>query len=370
MSDEITVDEYKVGDEKQIIPLLQDVYGDWPRIDLECSALEHWKWKYLENNLGKILVVVAKHSERVVGTGQLYIVPVKVCGEIIHWGYAGDMAVHPDYRRMGISNRLLKLSMKLRLERDTPCTYFVTRNPHIIKSYTGKLPEFPVSVSVLVQVKDIDKQLNAIAVDHPNIMKIGYTVVKQLQDMRNIVRGSQAKTDVEVVKIDSFKQEIDAFWEKVKNDYDFIVERREGYLNWRYCDKRGGDFDVNLAKDGSEIIGYCVNRINRYREDYPVGFVVDLITLKGREDAADALLSNAQKYFDSNDVNTVLAACINKHPMWSKFLGQGFVDTRINFKLFYNSPEKKLECLEDSDLKAHFMFGDIDSLPVEVSMRT
>jgi hypothetical protein len=220
-----------------------------------------------------------------------------------------------------------------------------------------------------MHVKDIDKQLQAIPVDHPNIIRVGYTVVKQLQDIRNLIRGDNVDSHLEVVNVHSFQEDTDVFWEQVKKDYGFIIERNRGYLNWRYCDIRGGDFDVKMAMDGSDVIGYCVNRVNRYREEYPVGFVVDLLTLKGREDAADALLADAKKYFEANDVNTVLAACTKNHPLWNSFQRQGFVDTRIDFTMYYNSPVKQFDCLRNPDLRAHFMFGDIDSLPVEVQMK-
>jgi len=370
VSDEIIFDEYQPGDVKQIIGLLQEVYGDWPRVDLECTALDHWTWKYPENQHGKRVVSVAKHGDRVVGVSQQYAVRVKVGGEIDDWGYAGDLVVHPDYRRRGISNMLVEHDVKLRHEYDMPSSYFVTRNPYLVKSYSEKFPEFPFSVTVLIHVKDIDKQIQAIPVDNPSLMKIGYTVVKQLQDIRNVIRGNRDDPEVKVVKADRFGSQIDVFWDKVRDDYDFIIERKRSYLNWRYCDRRAGDFDVKLAMDGSEVIGFCVNRVNRYRREYPIGFVVDLQTMKNREDAADALLLDAMKYFEGNDVNTVLAACTKTHPLWTRFQRQGFVDTRIDFILYYNSPVKQYECLRDTKLRVNFMFGDIDSLPVEVSIKT
>lgn len=361
---------YTLGDEKQIISLLQGVYGDWPRFDLECTALDHWTWKYPENHYGKSIVTVAKHGDRIVGVGQQYTVRVKLGGEMVDWGYTGDMAVHPDYRRRGIQNRLREINVKLRMEKEIPTTYFVTRNPYLIESFSKRFPEFPFSVTVLIHVKDIDKQLKAIPVDHPNLMKIGYTVVKQLQYIRNLIRGSKIDPDIKIVKTDTFGDQAEIFWDKVIDDYDFIIERKRDYLNWRYCDLRAGDFDVKLALDGTEVIGFCVNRINRFRREYPIGFIVDLLTLKGREDAVDALLADSMQYFDDNNVNTVLAACTKNYPIWTRFQRQGFVDTRIDFKLYYNSPEKQYESLKDSKLRAHFMFGDIDSLPVEVSMNT
>ena len=95
-------------------------------------------------------------------------------------------------------------------------------------------------------------------------MKIGYTVVKQLQDLRNVIKGSRSDPDIKIVETGRFGDQGDVFWDKIINDYDFIIERRQGYLNWRYCDQRAGDFDVRLALDGSEVIGFCVNRINRF----------------------------------------------------------------------------------------------------------
>ena len=98
---------------------------------------------------------MAKHGDRVVGVSQQYAVRVKVGGEMDDWGYAGDLVVHPDYRRRGISNRLVEHDVRLRYMNNMPSSYFVTRNPYLVKSYSEKFPEFPFTVNILIHVKDM-----------------------------------------------------------------------------------------------------------------------------------------------------------------------------------------------------------------------
>ncbi len=54
------------------------------------------------------------------------------------------------------------------------------------------------------------------------------------------------------------------------------------YLNWRYSDRRGGDYILKEAIEGERALGYVVLRVNGYQEKYPVGYIVDLLALPGR----------------------------------------------------------------------------------------
>ena len=76
-------------------------------------------------------------------------------------------------------------------------------------------------------------------------------------------------------------------------------------MNWRFCDSRGGNYVVKMAEENGSILGYIILRINKIREDYPIGYIVDLLTLPERLDVVSDLISNSVNYFDVNDVNAI-----------------------------------------------------------------
>lgn len=116
-------------------------------------------------------------------------------------------------------------------------------------------------------------------------------------------------------------------------------------------------------KEEGKILGYCILRINRYREDYPLGCIVDLLTLPDRRDVAAALIADATRYFDDQDINIVLSMIIKNHPYERSFGRCGFLDSRIKLNLFYTilGMEGETDKLKEvSADRIHFSYGDID----------
>ena len=56
MKREYFVRPYQPGDEEGLVELLDLVFAPWPDRDLRCTAVEHWRWKYLDNPFGVNMV--------------------------------------------------------------------------------------------------------------------------------------------------------------------------------------------------------------------------------------------------------------------------------------------------------------------------
>jgi hypothetical protein len=190
-------------------------------------------------------------------------------------------------------------------------------------------------------------------------------MAKLLNDLRNVLRPSEStKQDLVIVQVDDFDERIDDFWEEISNHYEFIVERRRDYLNWRYCDPRAGNFIVKQAEKDGRILGYSVLKINKIRNAYPVGFIIDVLALPNRLDVVDALAADAIKYFDSSDINIISCLILKNNPYRLIFNQYGFLDSRINVHLFYTNYGSNDELKKPrASSKMHFTYGDIDSLP-------
>ena len=192
-----------------------------------------------------------------------------------------------------------------------------------------------------------------------------------LNKITNRVKPSFKKRESFQVKhVKRFDESINQFWDRIKANYDFIVERRMEYLNWRYCDPRLSGFNIEFALNGNDmVLGYIVYKVNRYNEDYPIGYIVDLVTLNNRPDIQYELIETVVNYFQENTVNVVNYQLIEGNPQQNVFRRFGFLDSRINIHLFYNRYRefKGLDDLSQSDpSRIHISWGDHDALPVKM----
>lgn len=111
--------------------------------------------------------------------------------------------------------------------------------------------------------------------------------------------GSDATGNNLVIKeCSEFDDRVDLFYESVKHQHNFIIERKQEHLNGRYTDPRGGNYHVLTVEEDNGFQGYIVLRINRFNKEYPVGRVVDLFTDSDRSGVTNSLVQEAKYYFD------------------------------------------------------------------------
>ena len=369
MSAEFEVRPYAAGDEGEIVPLLEEVFGGWPHLDIE-SPLDYWRWKYLKNPLGKALVVVALSSGRIIGCHHSVCLKLKLRDDVVSCISATDLAVHPDFRGVGVGRRMDELFNRFQEERRIGFVYWITGNPELIASSKRGSHRFPLPITNQVRIRNIDKQLREMPVEHPRFIKIGYDVAKRLNRFENIWNKPRpTKKDYQSSSINSFDERIEQFWRDASSGYDFMIWRGRDFLNWKYHDKDCGAFEVRQATEGDKIVGYCVFRINMYLSEYPIGYVVDLLTYPDRLYVADALLGDAVKYFDAQDVNIVNYQTIRGHPYEAIARRHGFVDSRIKMHMFYTchgEHDVSSEIAKSKMNRVLLSWGDHDVLPVRL----
>jgi hypothetical protein len=178
------------------------------------------------------------------------------------------------------------------------------------------------------------------------LVKYGYPILKILNKITNqFTPPIKYSNEFKISEIPQFYKGIDSFWEKIKDDYNFILEKNQAYLNWRFTDNERGKHIKIQATNGEEILGYAVIGLKE-EEGYTEGQIEDLISLKDRLDVADALLDYACKYFDNLGVNTVYYQVVVGHPYQKLSKRKGFNDSRSNPNIefdYTNAWKKKNE---------------------------
>lgn len=359
---------YQLGDEEKIDSLLNLVFKGWPKIDLDCSSIEHWRWKY-KDSTEKSYIVVTEIDENIIGCHHGMTFRIKFGDKFIKCHYGADMAVHPSFRRRGISNRQIEFLNTLRRKGGIDVVLMIA-NPNTLDNLSRKFPRLPFTVLNLVKIKDIGKQLDNIPVQNPWLMRMGFSVQKLLWNLSNLInRQDEVPPQLQIREIGLFDNRIDSFCREILNNYDFIFVRHREYLNWRFCDPRAGDFVVRQAEENEDVVGYSILRINKYKKDYPIGYIVDLHALQGRDDVVGALVADAVSFFENNDVNIINCQVVKGHSHAKILKRNGFFDSQIKIHLFYSIlGHKEFSKILEKILagKVYLSWGDHDGLPVDV----
>lgn len=369
---EIIFRHYSEGDEESIVKLLGDVFGGWPKIDVD--PLDYWRWKYRDNPYWKNDISIALAGEEIVGCKHSVYLRLKLGEEVLDCTIGSDLAIHEGYRGRGVSKELGSLSSQKKREFGHDFSYYVISNPILVRQKRNKQRRatLPHQVKVYALIKDIDEQIEKMPVENPRLKKTGFKVAAAIN---RLLRYGAAGRRGELVmrRIQDFDSRAEDFYRKVSDEYDFIVERSLPYLTWRYADPRKGRYEIMVAEENDEIQGYCVSFINRFRKDYPIGYVVDLLSSPKRTDVMSALLEEAVRHFNDNDVNIVTALVVDGSPLEKVMNSKGFLDSRERLNVFLGTKGSKMksetvqktlrQCTPET---LHFSYGDIDTVPVSI----
>ncbi len=246
-------------------------------------------------------------------------------------------------------------------------SYSITSNPRVISRVLKSNLCFDGRTLNYIRVVDVDRQLDAMPMKRGWMVKAGYEVLRRFNRVRNSLGPRVSQGDVSVVEATGFGVEAEALWGRVSPYYGFMLKRDSGYLNWRYCDPRVGGYEIRKAYEGDVFLGYCVFRANRFREEYPVGYVLDLVAVPGRLDVACSLVGEAVRCFDDAGVNVVNVMAMEGAWFIDALRLNGFLDSRVRLNVLLDplgEAERVRELLSVEPGRVLVAWGDHDAMPV------
>ena len=110
LANEYNIRSYRPGDELGIVKLLQLVFNGWPRLDLSCTPLDHWRWKCMDGPYKSNFIALGVINDRIIGAMHSLSYKIKIGNDYYISHYAGDTAVHPDFRRWGLTKKMIDFS--------------------------------------------------------------------------------------------------------------------------------------------------------------------------------------------------------------------------------------------------------------------
>lgn len=357
---------YTPRDELEMVPLLKDSFDGWPKINIQQTSLEHWRWKYLDNPYHMRLSSVALRGEKMVGVSGQYPLKIKVGHEWVMGAYCADLGVDKRYRNLGVARKLVEQNVIQLQKNNISIAYFVTSNPHLIKSYSRDYDEFPYKIANMVRIRDIDRQLENMPLKGPNLVKLGYRILNHYEKAKRIFQVKYPKIDVKTCNCNEFMLVLDNLL-SVNSRYKFMLDKSREFMRWRFMDPRAGNYIVFHSKTGHGM-GYIVIGINSVIESYPIGYIVDVLATPKRTDIVNGLIGKAVEHFNELDINTVSCLITKKHPYEKVLNRHGFIDSKVKIHLFtyVDQSDRLAPIMNHPPEEIHFTYAGLDTLPVEI----
>jgi hypothetical protein len=341
-----------------------EAFDGWPRFDIPCTPLEHWKWKFLDNPVKLNTIALSLHEKNIIGIDHGFLLKVKIGDNIITAQHGTDSAIHKDFRGRRIYSKTNDYKQELFPKKGVSFTYWATAVPQFIEmSRRRGYPPFPKPVLNMMLIKDIKKHIEMSQTKTPYHKQVGYKIISKLGKIQHTKISQTQESEITIKKIDLFDDRIEEFWKKINSYHNFIICKTKDYLNWRYCDPKAGKLTTYIALENEYICGFIVCRINKYDRDYPKGSIVELITIPEGKDIAIKLIESALEYFDKESINIIRTWVIKNHPHENIYKRYGFVDSRTPFMVGYKPldlGEELNQFQQSSANKLHFQIGDVD----------
>jgi hypothetical protein len=353
------------------------VFEKWPRYDIECDKTDHWYWKSRDTPVDINQIVIAETEDgKIIGASQAIFKRTKIGENIYIVRKGAGIAVHPDYRRMGVYSNIVRFRDERRNETGAVMTYALTDNPIIIRTKKGDSGETPEQefppIKHFIKIQQMDKFLSYLEsygkIDKIRSLQvqIGYNVLNIINKIRKAL-VPELKTDKEaqILEIKKFDNRINDLWYAVKNDYYWITEKKEDYLNWRYCDKRSGNNKVWIAQVNENIEGYIAVKVNKLDPDHPIGYIMELMSERNDGYIISKLIEKAVIYLIEQEVDAIYYCTISGNTYESMIKRHGFVDSMKRKHVFYKfyMDFEDLELLRNAEPeRMNYQFGEFDSL--------
>ena len=103
-------------------------------------------------------------------------------------------------------------------------------------------------------------------------------------------------------------------------------------------------------------------RINRFEEDYPTGYIVDLVTLPDKLEIVDMFINDSTSFFNNNNVNIIKSWNSTNDNVSKLLIKYGFVKHKqlfVQYKSHDCSANSKSLKFNTSD-RINFCYGDSD----------
>ncbi|MBD3164429.1 GNAT family N-acetyltransferase [Candidatus Woesearchaeota archaeon] len=228
---------------------------------------EHFMWKFKKNPLW-----VVKKGGEIVGMGGVLSVELKFKTGYYSASWDANLFVKKEHRNKSIGSWIIKKR----------------------RNYADFSMNYPSSKMALRIYKKLGDKMFSVPVY-----------------IKPILSSKKKKMKLDIKEIKRFDEEINSFWARVENNFEFIVKRDMDYLNWKYVDiKPKMNYKIFLARNNGIIGGYIILRT--INASIKQGLICDLLTNPNDKVAISSLINFAANYFKEKNIKIVIFSTLYK----------------------------------------------------------
>ncbi len=339
-------------DLERMVELLQVVFDGWPAFDPGVTAVDHLRWK-IETPFAGVAAIAAEIEGELVGSVTVFTLRAKVGDREFPRTRSLDYAVHPDFRGRGIASAISPViqdavpSPRLRIS-ETHSQELL----HLLHKSGAQVVANPVRpLRCQLGMPDTKTRETTSGL----LMALGTAAMGLGNRLRYRRRHSSTPRPKTLTRFD---ERFDVFWESVREQFDVILVRTHDYLNWRYCDPRGGESIVRVVENQDRVLGYAVLKMQGAEAAF-----ADVLVLPERLDVVDALIADGLEILREDGVKSVICWLPERHPYRHTLLGRSFVQARQRVLLTTRPgylPDDADAILNRPELRFHYSLGDSD----------
>lgn len=358
------------------IEVLRRAFNGGPSwFNLGVDPADHLRWK-TTTAAGDASIELVEDGDRVIGMKLSFRQRFLFRGSAVTAEVGNDSAIDPSHQGRGISKRLAAVRPDIiPLE---PASLVIDQKTHPFFKGARAQP-FGNRIDALMKPLSLRRTLTARSAgeqrDGPSHTRSTILAGRRAARLRSIwdrmlfagrlgvstlrrSRGARDRGAWTIRSIDRFGESAEAFWLEAAKPFDLIQVRDQAWLNWRYCDPRGGPFAVRVAEEDGALLGYAALRITE-REVV----LADLLTLPGREDVAASLIADVVEQARQADAPRVRCWMARHHPYRQALGRAGFVRYDLPAPLIFETGTlglEELDALRQPSTSVHFMTADTD----------
>ena len=285
MSDERAEPEVRLAtieDAPEMLRVIEAAFDRWPVPDIDVTPLEHLRWKMTPPGLTPAHTV-ALLDGRMVAVGVRWTSVVQVGGEQLISESGIDQAVLPEMQGRGLGGAITRLQFEASRSHTDMAFASSSNNPLTPLIWAGLDPtaveyRTPVWSRAFGLRAFVRSQLRG-----GGMARLGRSLLSEAA--RRLRRRRPPLSGARIEVLTQFDSRAEDLWEAFASHLDMAIVRSVDYLNWRYCDPRGGTTLVLAAVEGDRLLGYAV-----FKRQDDWSNVLDLVTHPDHPEVIDELL--------------------------------------------------------------------------------
>jgi hypothetical protein len=341
---------------EEMIAVFRSTFGRWPLIDPGVPVIDHLRWK-TSGPFTRLGSMQARLDGRLAFASTTWATWMRIGGRRWLRFYYPDTAVDPAFQGRRIYSRVPEYRRRLVTERhdlslhDRPASARQTK-PLARRGQRRLANRVTRWFRVLRPLGFCSTR------GRPELAPIALALAAAGALTARARRGPLRRSRLEPRDQHGFDQRFDALFEEAASSFDVLVERNQGYLSWRYGDRRAGPFVVRSIGSEERLLGYAVHRTAGSNTH-----LCDLLALPGRDDVVEALAADAIRAAATAGATGIECWLSSRHPYRRALRRQGFLNSRFDVGVEYHpidATAEELRSLADPGARVHFLIGDTD----------